>query len=104
MESLKGQTALVIGGGSGIGAATALLLAKKGARVAISGRREERLREIASQKGEGNVLLTHPADVADRERLKRLFHWFDEELGELNVTCKRCRDQRAQESYQSALG
>jgi NAD(P)-dependent dehydrogenase (short-subunit alcohol dehydrogenase family) len=39
----------------------------------------------ASQKGEGNVLLTHPADVADRESLKRLFHWFDEELGELNI-------------------
>jgi NAD(P)-dependent dehydrogenase (short-subunit alcohol dehydrogenase family) len=85
MESLKGQNALVIGGGSGMGAATALLLAQKGARVAISGRREESLREIASKKGEGNVLLTHPADVADRESLKRLFHWFDEELGELNV-------------------
>jgi NAD(P)-dependent dehydrogenase (short-subunit alcohol dehydrogenase family) len=85
MESLKGQNALVIGGGSGMGAATALLLARKGARVAISGRREESLREIASQKGEGNVLLTHPADVADRESLERLFHWFDEELGELNI-------------------
>ena len=85
MESLKGQNALVIGGGSGMGAATALLLAKKGANVAISGRREESLREIASKKGEENILLTKPADVADRESLERLFHWFDEELGQLDV-------------------
>ena len=68
-----------------MGAATALLLAKKGANVAISGRREESLREISSQKGEEDVLFTHPADVTDRESLERLFHWFDEELGELSI-------------------
>lgn len=85
MESLRGQNVLVIGGGSGMGAATALLLSRKGARVAISGRREDSLREIASQKGEADVLLTHSADVADRESLGRLFHWFDQEFGELNI-------------------
>ena len=111
MESLDGQNALVIGGGSGMGAATALLLAQKGAHVAISGRREESLREIASQKGEGDVLRTYPADVADRPSLERLFHWFDQELGELNVLVnaaginipKRAIDELSGEDWDAVL-
>jgi len=83
MESLKGKNALVIGGGSGMGAATALLLSAKGAKVAISGRREENLRETASKNDAS--LLIKTADVADRESLGGLFDWFDKELGELNI-------------------
>jgi len=83
MESLKGKNALVIGGGSGMGAATALLLSAKGAKVAISGRREENLRETASKNDA--CLLIKTADVADRESLGGLFDWFDKELGELNI-------------------
>ena len=83
MESLKGKNALVIGGGSGMGAATALLLSEKGAKVAISGRREENLRETASKNDP--CLLIKTADVADRESLEGLFDWFDQELGELNI-------------------
>ena len=94
-----------------MGAATALLLAQKGARVAISGRREESLREIASQKGEGDILLTYPADVADRGSLERLFHWFDQELGELNVLVntaginipKRAIDELSGEDWDAVL-
>ena len=111
MESLDGQNALVIGGGSGMGAATALLLAQKGASVAISGRREEILRETASQKGQGEVLVTHPADVADRGSLERLFDWFDKELGELNVLVnaaginipKRAIDELSGEDWDAVL-
>ena len=83
MESLKGKNALVIGGGSGMGAATALLLSEKGAKVAISGRREENLRETASKNNA--CLLIKTADVTDRESLEGLFDWFDKELGELNI-------------------
>ena len=85
MESLKGKNCLVIGGGSGMGAATALLLAEKGSSVAISGRREKNLREVASRNASGNPLLTRPADVTERESLERLFDWFDQELGQLDV-------------------
>ncbi len=46
--SLAGRTALVTGGGSGIGRATALLLASLGRTVAVTGRREEPLAETAS--------------------------------------------------------
>jgi NAD(P)-dependent dehydrogenase (short-subunit alcohol dehydrogenase family) len=83
MESLKGKNALVIGGGSGMGAATALLLAKKGAQVAISGRREENLRETASKNAVS--LLIKTADVGDRESMKELFQWFDQEVGPLDI-------------------
>jgi NAD(P)-dependent dehydrogenase (short-subunit alcohol dehydrogenase family) len=46
MSDLAGKTALVTGGTSGIGRATALALARAGARVLISGRSEERGREV----------------------------------------------------------
>ena len=45
---LAGRVALVTGGGSGIGRATALLLARLGAEVVVMGRREERLAETAA--------------------------------------------------------
>ena len=46
--SLTGRTALVTGGGTGIGRATAELLARLGARVAVTGRREEPLAEAVA--------------------------------------------------------
>ena len=45
---LENKTALITGGGSGIGAAIAVSLAKTGCRVAIAGRREEPLLEAAA--------------------------------------------------------
>ena len=85
MESLKGKNALVIGGGSGMGAATALLLAENGAQVAISGRREQSLHEVSSKNGDAPPLLIKSADIADRESLEELFAWFDKELGQLDI-------------------
>jgi gluconate 5-dehydrogenase len=63
---LTGRVALVTGGGSGLGLAIARGLARAGARVAINGRREERLAAAArSLAGEGLDVLVAPFDVTD---------------------------------------
>ena len=58
LKGLKGKTALITGGSAGIGRASSILLAREGARVAITGRNEERgrevVREIDEAGGEAN--------------------------------------------------
>lgn len=62
MSDLSGKHALVTGGGTGVGAAVALALAEAGARVTISGRRKEALREVAEQTA---LISTVECDVTD---------------------------------------
>ena len=60
----EGKVALVTGAGTGIGAATARLLAKRGAAVTVVGRRKEPLEEVAgSIRDAGGRALTVTADV-----------------------------------------
>ena len=63
MFDLTGMTALVTGASGGIGSAIAAALAGQGARVALSGTREEALRSVAAGIGNDPVIL--PCDLAD---------------------------------------
>jgi NADP-dependent 3-hydroxy acid dehydrogenase YdfG len=65
MSKLTGKTALITGGGSGIGLATAKLFIDEGARVAITGRDGEKLRRAADGLKAGDRLICHAADVSD---------------------------------------
>jgi uncharacterized protein len=62
---LKDRLVVVTGASSGVGAATARVLAQRGARVALVARDEERLHQVAQQiTGTGGVASIHQADLA----------------------------------------
>ena len=86
--TFEGRSALVTGGGSGIGRATALLLASLGARVAITGRREEALAEtvtLAVASGAEHPVLAVPCDVREPEEVDALLGAVLAELGRIDV-------------------
>ncbi len=59
------NTAVITGAGSGVGRAIALLLAAKGWRVALIGRREEALKETMSLAGDSARSLAYPCDISN---------------------------------------
>jgi len=81
----SGRVAIVTGAGSGIGKAAALELLKEGYRVALAGRRRERLDETASESAAGDRVLVVPTDVADAAAVKALFAKTREAFGRLDV-------------------
>jgi len=82
----NGKVALVTGGGSGIGKASALALAEEGFAVVVAGRRAEPLQavvnEIESKQGRA---LGVPTDVGDPEAVRNLFAKIRQTYGRLDV-------------------
>ena len=67
---LQGKVAFVTGGGSGIGAATALRFAQEGATVVICGRRREPLDEVAGRiRAAGGQAEVVQADVGHESQI-----------------------------------
>ena len=83
--TLKDQVAVVTGGGTGIGAATALALAEAGAQVAVGGRRLEPLEAVAARCSGPGTIRPHRLDVADRHSVEAFFSWVERELGPVAI-------------------
>jgi len=84
--SSNGKVALVTGGGSGIGKAAAVALAREGFAVVIAGRRPERLQEVVREiEGFGGQALAVSTDVGDPGQVKNLFARAKERFGRLDV-------------------
>jgi NAD(P)-dependent dehydrogenase (short-subunit alcohol dehydrogenase family) len=83
MKRLEGKVAVVTGGNSGIGLATAKRLQQEGARVAIAGRSEKTLDEAV--KAIGNGVLAVQADVGKSADLDKLYAEVSEKMGKIDV-------------------
>jgi NADP-dependent 3-hydroxy acid dehydrogenase YdfG len=83
-DNLREKNVLLTGGGSGMGKATALALAKNGANVAIAGRNKENLTSTVSLAQPTEKISAKEADVTDRNSINDLFQWFDTEFGTLD--------------------
>src|SRR3989442_2532920 len=83
MNKLEGKTALITGGNSGIGLATAKQFVNEGAYVFITGRREQEL--ATAVKEIGRNVAGVPGDVSNLDDLDRLFAQIKREKGKLDI-------------------
>ena len=83
MKRLEGKVALVTGGNSGIGLATAKRLKEEGAKVAITGRSQKTL--DAAVKELGSDVLAIQSDVSKATDIQKAFEAVEKKLGKIDV-------------------
>ena len=85
-ENIKNKVVIITGASSGLGEATALLLAKYGAKVVLAARRKERLEKLASQIiSQGGEALVVVADVAVQSDVERIAEETLKRYGRIDV-------------------
>lgn len=78
------QVVLITGASSGIGRATALELAKRGARLVLGSRREDAVASLMNELGEGRALF-RPSDVSSKRDMQALVGLAVERFGRLDI-------------------
>jgi NADP-dependent 3-hydroxy acid dehydrogenase YdfG len=85
-EPIADKSILITGGTTGIGRATAILLASQGARVMIFGRHEQELNDAVNDiRAAGGDVLGLTADVTDPQDIQRVFKEFDGQMDRLDI-------------------
>jgi citronellol/citronellal dehydrogenase len=93
---LAGQAGIVTGAGSGIGRCTAHELASLGARVALVGRRLEKLEAVAREIAEaGGTARCYTADIREEERVREVVHMALADFGRLDFLVNNAGGQFA---------
>ena len=84
MNNIENKVIIITGASSGIGEATAKLLAKNGAKVVLSARREDRLKKLAEEIGEDNTAFLS-SDVSKLEDMKAVVALAKERFGQVDA-------------------
>ncbi len=83
---LKDKIAIVTGGGSGIGKAIALMFAQEGAKIVLSGRRVEKINEVAEQiKSSGGDALPVQGDMGCSDDVKKMVKSAIDTYGHIDI-------------------
>ena len=96
--TLKGKVAIVTGGGTGLGKAMALALAKEGADIVVAARRVDAIEQTAREvKDLGCRGLAIPTDVTDTQQVNRLVERTLSEMGRLDILINNAGVVRGQQ-------
>ena len=107
---LKDRVAVVVGSSTGMGRATASSFAAAGARVVLAARREDKLKELASQIGDSALVC--PTDVQDVLAVDRLMETTIDRCGQVDILVyatgtnirQRSLEELSHETWQMMMG